>query len=162
MTACSSVHLRNWYLRNSPCGSVACASSTCANVAVPKNDSSCKLPPYKKSVGLRIGKNCSFPCSALTTSVNVISFTEVVKASKVVRVNETRYLGVYLMAGLKFACSFEKTKIKFYRASNAILSKLGKQNNPTTTVHLLLTIAFPILIHSLEALALNKITLPKT
>ena len=64
------------------------------------------------------------------------------------------------MAGLKFSCNFEK-KIQFYRASNAKLSKFGKQNNPTTTVHLLLTIAFPILIYSLEALALNKSRLLK-
>ena len=50
-------------------------------------------------------------------------------------VTETRYLGLYLRSGPQFSCNFEKTKIKYYRASNAILAKLGKQNNPTVTVH---------------------------
>ena len=65
------------------------------------------------------------------------------------------------MAGPKFSCNFEKTKIKYYRASNAILAKLGKQNNATVTVHLLQSMAFPILAYALEALRLNKTKLLK-
>jgi hypothetical protein len=63
---------------------------------------------------------------------------------------------MYILAGPKFACNFDKTKIKFYRASNAILAKLGKQENPTTTIHLLQAIAFPILSYALESLLLSK------
>ena len=60
------------------------------------------------------------------------------------------------MSGPKFSCNFDKPKIKFYRSSNAILAKLGKQDNPTVTVHLMQSIAFPTLTYAIEALSLNK------
>ena len=60
----------------------------------------------------------------------------------------------------KFSCNFEK-KIKYYRTSNAILAKLGKQDNPTVTVQLFQSMAFPILPYAMEALLLNKTKLVK-
>lgn len=65
------------------------------------------------------------------------------------------------MSGSKSSCNFEKTKIKYYRASNAILVKIGKQDNPTVTVHLLQTMAFPIILYSLESLRLHTTKLTK-
>ncbi len=103
-----------------------------------------------KSVALRMGKGWKRNCCALMTSETAIKW-----------VNETRYLGLYLMSGPKFSCNFEKTKIKYYRAANAILARLGKQENPTVTVHLLQTMAFPIISYALEALRLNKTKLVK-
>ena len=103
-----------------------------------------------KSVALRMGKSWKLNCCEMVTSETAIKW-----------VTETRYLGVYLMSGPKFSCNYEKTKIKYYRASNAILAKLGKQENPTVTLHLLQTMVFPILSYALEALRLSKTNLVK-
>jgi hypothetical protein len=103
-----------------------------------------------KSVALRMGKGWKLNCRVLNAPESTIKW-----------VTETRYLGLYLMALTKFSCNFEKTKIKYYRASNAILAKLGKQDNATVTVHLLQSMAFPILAYALEALRLNKTKLLK-
>jgi hypothetical protein len=97
-----------------------------------------------------MGKGWKLNCCALATCETAIKW-----------VTETRYLGVYLMAGPKFSCNFEKTKIKYYRAANAILAKLGKQDNPTVTVHLLQTMTFPILSYAMESLSLSKTNLIK-
>jgi len=71
--------------------------------------------------------------------------------------NESKYLGIYITSGPRFKCSFEKTKIKFYRAVNAILlAKLGGNNNAPVTLKLLESIALPVLLYLLEALLLNK------
>ena len=105
---------------------------------------------FDKSVALKMGKGWKLNCCALVAGETAIKW-----------VTETRYLGLYLRSGPKFSCNFEKTKIKYYRASNAILAKLGKQNNPTVTVHLLQAMAFPILAYALEALRFNKTKLIK-
>ena len=54
-----------------------------------------------------------------------------------------------------------KKKVEYYRASNVILAKLGKQDNPTVTVQLFQSMAFPILPYAMEALLLNKTKLVK-
>ena len=60
------------------------------------------------------------------------------------------------MSGNKFKCNFENVKIKYYKAANAILAKIGNLNNKPVTVKLISSIALPILAYSLEALCLNK------
>ena len=69
---------------------------------------------------------------------------------------EARYLGMYVMAATRFRCNVDKAKVKFYRKSNAILSKLGSQRNPFVALNLIATTAVPILTYGLEALHLNK------
>ena len=56
---------------------------------------------------------------------------------------------------MKFKCSFDKSKVKFYRAVNSILAKLGSNNNKSVTLQLISSIALPVLTYSLEALALK-------
>ena len=46
-------------------------------------------------------------------------------------------------------------QIENYRASNAIMAKLGSNNKPVT-LNLIASIALPVLTYSLEALYLNK------
>ena len=43
-----------------------------------------------------------------------------------------------------------------YRASNAILAKLGHNNNKPVTLNLIASVALPALMYSIEALSLNK------
>ena len=99
----------------------------------------------KKSVAVRIGKRCRSNVN------NLIAVNETIAWA-----NEARYLGVYILSGYKFNCNFEKSKIKFYRASNSILSKLCNIDNKSTCVHLVTTIALPILLYSIETMSLNQ------
>ena len=99
----------------------------------------------KKSVALRIGKRCRSKVYNLTAQNEVIEW-----------LHEARYLGVYIVSGYRFSCNFEKSKIKFYRAANSILGKLGNIDNKSTCLHLITTIALPILLYSFESMSLNK------
>ena len=39
--------------------------------------------------------------------------------------NEIKYLGIFIVSGKHFACNLHACKIKFFRALNAILGKIG-------------------------------------
>ena len=62
----------------------------------------------------------------------------------------------YIVNAQKFKCNFDKKKAKYYRAANAILGKLGKADNLCVTVHLMASIALPILTYSIEAISLSN------
>ena len=63
---------------------------------------------------------------------------------------------IYIFSGRKFVCNFDHAKAKFYRNSNAILGKLGNQRNPAVALHLIFSIAVPVLTYGVEILCLNK------
>jgi len=98
-----------------------------------------------KSNAIRIGKRFNVKCVDLHA-----------ENEKVAWVSEAKYLGLSIVSGPTFKCNFASNKLKFYRASNAILSKAGNKSNTSVTLHLIASIAFPILMYSLEALALNR------
>ena len=98
-----------------------------------------------KSASLRVGKNYTSHCTELQTIDGSIEW-----------VKEVKYLGIYLLSGRKYVCNFDKTKIKYYRAANSILGKFRFHDNTATTMHLISSIALPILTYALEALSLNK------
>ena len=68
---------------------------------------------------------------------------------------EAKYLGIYIVNAKKFKCNFDK-KGDILQSSHAVLGKLGKANNPCVTVHLMASIALPILMYSLEAISLSN------
>ena len=96
-------------------------------------------------MALRIGQRCRSQVCDIKAQGEILEWAD-----------EAIYLGVYISSGYKFCCNAEKNKIKFYRAANCILSKLGNLDNAATSVHLITTIALPILTYSFEALLLNK------
>ena len=98
-----------------------------------------------KSAAIRIGNRFKNDCSNLFALNDIIQWT-----------NEAKYLGITVQSGSKFKCSFDKTKCKYYRAVNAILAKVGSNNNKPVTVNLISSIARPILLYSVESLSLNK------
>ena len=98
-----------------------------------------------KSACLRIGKNYNKTCKKLNVINNDIEW-----------VGETKYLGIYITSSTKFVCNFSQCKMKYYRAANAILGKLGHQDNASSLLHLVSSIALPILTYGLEALAICK------
>ena len=58
--------------------------------------------------------------------------------------HEAKYLGVHILSYVKFKCNFAKTKVKFYRSSNAILGQLGEQRNGTAAINLIAAISLPV------------------
>src|ERR1043165_8062284 len=74
-----------------------------------------------KSACLRIGQRFNKQCFILQS-----------KFGKIPWVTETRYLGVHITSGSKFK--------SYYRSSNAILGKLGKQRNPAVALQLISSI----------------------
>ncbi len=100
---------------------------------------------YDKSVALRIGKGCNKICCNIKAMGHTIKW-----------VTEAKYLGIYIRSGHKFVCNFDKQKAKFYRAANCIFARLGNLENIPVTLHLVHSIALPILTYGLEALSLTK------
>ena len=98
-----------------------------------------------KSILLRMGKRCNAPCSNLRAEGSAIQWSK-----------EAKYLGVYIQQGHNFACVFDKTKAKFYRASNCILGRLGNLQNIPVTLKLIHSIALPTLSFGLESITLTK------
>jgi len=99
----------------------------------------------EKSCCLRIGKNYFINCLNIPTLQGSISW-----------VKEAKYLGITLISDSRFKISFTSTKCKFYSCFNELYSKLGRTLDPSVIVHLLQTMAMPILIYALESLNLTK------
>jgi hypothetical protein len=99
----------------------------------------------KKSSVIRIGNRYKAQCADLLAS-----------NEKILWANESKYLGIYITAGPKFKCNFDKAKTKFYRASNGILAKIGNKDNSLVSLKLIASMALPVLTYSIEAVQLNK------
>ena len=102
-----------------------------------------EVNPLKSAI-LRIGSKYNITCPQLRIGGVVVDWSI-----------ETKYLGVFIKAGPKFKCNFDRCKIKFYQSANVILSKLGNQPNAAVSTHLIAAMALPALTYACEALSLN-------
>jgi len=98
-----------------------------------------------KSFCLRFGKRHCLPSVNINTVKGPISW-----------VKETKYLGINITSGTKFKVSLNERKCQFYGAFNSLYSKLGNMTDYNITVHLMQTVALPILTYALEAINLTK------
>jgi len=65
---------------------------------------------------IRFGPRFNADCECLKTSQGgLLQWT-----------NQSQYLGVYLVSGRAFKCSLDHSKSQFFKAFNAILSKVGR------------------------------------
>jgi len=71
-------------------------------------------------------------------------------------VSEVKYLGVVICAGRRFKISLNLVRMKFYRAFNALWSKLGGKASDTVILHLTKSFCVPILLYGLEAVPISK------
>jgi len=85
-----------------------------------------------KSMSIRIGPRHKHNCCELTT----------LDGHKIQWSNETRYLGVYLISSKIFSISLDNAKKSFYRAFNALFSKVGRVASENVVVELLKTKCF--------------------
>ena len=99
----------------------------------------------RKSNAIRIGSRYKNKCCDLCVGDDIIPW-----------VNEAKYLGLCITSSSRFKCNFDSTKIKYYRAANAILAKIRNKNNNMITLHLIKSIALPCLTYALESVSLNS------
>ena len=96
-------------------------------------------------IGLRYEKSC---CPIVSTSGKCINW-----------VTELRYLGVYVLNGKKFRCSFHTAKCKFNRAVNSVLSKTLGVVSEEVILYLIKTKCLPVLLYAAEVCDLNIATI---
>jgi len=69
---------------------------------------------FRKSSCMRIGPRCSVKCD------NIVLTT----GQSLQRVDQLRYLGVFIVRSVKFKCSLDHAKKNLYRSSNTIFARL--------------------------------------
>jgi hypothetical protein len=94
-----------------------------------------------KSVCIRFGNRFDEQCA------DIIS----IHGGSLKWVSNCRYLGVYFVSGRTFKCSLDNAKSRFFRAFNAVFSKVGRAASEETVLVLLRTKCLPILLYATEA-----------
>ena len=94
-----------------------------------------------KSMCIRFGHRFDAPCVELTS----------IHGDSLKWVSKCRYLGVYFTSGRSFRCSYESAKSCFFRAFNAIYSKVGRTASEETVIALLRSKCLPVLLYATEA-----------
>jgi Reverse transcriptase (RNA-dependent DNA polymerase) len=95
----------------------------------------------KKSVCIRFGPRFNVTCQNVT-SLNGVKFDWVDKC---------RYLGIFLVSGRQFRCSFDNAKGKFFTSFNSIFSKVGRFASEDVVLNLLRSKCKPCLLYCVEA-----------
>jgi len=94
-----------------------------------------------KSMCIRFGQRFDAPCVELTS----------IHGDSLKWVSKCRYLGVYFTSGRSFRCSYDSAKSRFFRAFNAIYSKVGRTASEETVIALLRSKCLPVLLYATEA-----------
>jgi len=71
-------------------------------------------------------------------------------------VDSCRYLGVFFVCGRTFKCSFSNAKSRFFRAFNALFSKISRSASEETVLALLRSKCLPIMLYATEACPLRS------
>ena len=93
-----------------------------------------------KLMCIRFGRRFDSTCAKLIT----------INGDSLEWVDSCRYLGVYFKSGRSFRHSYDKSKYSFFRAFNAILSKVGRTASEETIVSLIRSKCLPILLYATE------------
>lgn len=95
----------------------------------------------KKSMALRVGLRFRSHCVPLMVAGQQLQW-----------VSECKYLGIYILAGSTFKCSYIHTKHKFYRCFNALYSKSKFASSEIVCINLLKSYCLPIIMYASDAL----------
>ena len=71
-------------------------------------------------------------------------------------VKEIGYLGITIKSGPEYRCTWDKSKAKFYRSANTILSKLKNEENVDICLNLIDKQALPQMIYAIASATLQK------
>ena len=95
----------------------------------------------QKTTCIRFGPAFGATCANLITCSN----------SLIRWATSCRYLGIYFVNGRVLRCSFDEAKCKFFRAFNAIFSKVGRFASEDVTLSLIRAKCMPCLLYAVEA-----------
>ena len=95
----------------------------------------------KKSMCIRFGSRFNIECQCLVSS----------NGGTLQWVATCRYLGVYMVSGRVFRCSFNHSKGQFFKTFNSILCKVGGRASEEVVVSLLCSKCLPVLLYGVEA-----------
>jgi len=65
--------------------------------------------------------------------------------------SQCRYLGVCFVSGRAFRCSFDQCKCQYYKAFNAVFSKVGRLASEAVGLDLIGNKCLPVLLYGVEA-----------
>ena len=94
---------------------------------------------------IRFGQRFKDKCADLTSNQGTIQW-----------VSSCRYSGVFFVSGRTFKCSLDNAKSKFFRAFNALYSKVGRSASEEVVITLLRVKCLPILLYGTEACPLSS------
>ena len=99
-----------------------------------------------KTCCIRIGPRCKVKCADIVT----FSGQHIPWCSKI------KYLGITFVSSVRLKCCFDVAKRKYYRAVNAIFSKVGRLASEDVVLHLISSKCIPILLYASEACPISK------
>ena len=76
-----------------------------------------------------------------------------------VYVTTCRYLGVQIVSGKSFGCSFDNARHKFYRIFNCLYAKSKSASSDLVTIHLVQSYCLPIWLYCSEVIPLKRAVL---
>lgn len=95
----------------------------------------------RKSMCIRFGQRFDVNCAELQST----------QGGSLQWVSSCKYLGVYMLSGRTFKCSYDCRKSSFFRAFNSIYSKVGQHAAEDSVIALLRAKCLPILLYATEA-----------
>jgi len=95
----------------------------------------------KKSTCIRFGPRFNAPCASIIS----------IFGGSLEWVSCCKYLGVYFVSGRLLRCCFDNAKSKFFRAFNAIFSKVGSAASEVVVLNLVRSKCLPVLLYGVEA-----------
>ena len=99
----------------------------------------------KSVIVLRIGPRFNIPCSSLKIQEIDINWVESIK-----------YLGVTICKAKYFKCRWDEAKGKFFKATNAVLGRIGTKATEDVILKLINSNAVPVLLYGTVATSLQK------
>ena len=107
------------------------------------------------NVGLDVNSNKTF-CIRIGSRHSVTCSKIVVNSKSIEWVNEICYLGITICSAKHFKVNFQNRKQKFFRALNAIFSKLGTSTSPAVIISLVESYCVPILLYASECIEFSN------
>lgn len=107
------------------------------------------------SIGLSVNCNKTF-CIRIGPRHSVQPKSITINSKNIEWVSEICYLGLTIVSAKNFKINIQNRKQKFFRALNAIFSKIGGTASPFVIISLVESYCIPILLYGLDCIELTK------
>jgi len=107
------------------------------------------------SIGLNVNCSKTF-CIRIGSRHTVQPKCILIHSRSIAWVSELRYLGVSIVSSKNFKVNMQNRKQKFFRALNAIFSKIGGTADPSVIISIVEAYCVPILLYGLDCIELSS------